>query len=104
MTRTFLALGSIASVAFVLSITSAAAHDAPSGWAYAPECCSGHDCKPVTDAAISSVPGGWRINATGEIFAQNRVRQSKDGQFHRCSVQGRIDAHTYCLYVPPMGM
>jgi hypothetical protein len=79
-----------------------AAHDAPSGWAYAPECCSNHDCQQIKDDDVSMVPGGWRIKATGEVFRQAETRMSKDGRFHRCSAQGRIDTHTFCLYVPPM--
>lgn len=96
--------GGVALLAYVLMLIPAPAHDAPAGWAYAPECCSNQDCRQVSDDAISSVPGGWRINATGEIFRQREVKPSQDGHFHRCSAMGKLDAHTYCLYVPPMGM
>ena len=101
MTRLMFAMGCVASVAFS-SFGPARAHDAPSGWAYAPECCSNRDCHQIEDDAVTIVPGGWRIKATGEIFRQAEVRMSKDGRFHRCSVQGRDDARTFCLYVPPM--
>jgi hypothetical protein len=84
-------------------LSQASAHDAPSGWSYAPECCSNHDCREIKDDAVSLVTGGWRIKATGEIMAQQEVRQSRDGRFHRCSSEGREDARTYCLYVPEFG-
>jgi hypothetical protein len=84
-------------------LSKASAHDAPSGWSYAPECCSNHDCREIKDDAVSLVTGGWRIKATGEIMAQQEVRQSRDGRFHRCSSEGREDARTYCLYVPEFG-
>jgi hypothetical protein len=84
-------------------LSQASAHDAPSGWRYAPECCGNHDCREIKDDAVSLVTGGWRIKATGEIMAQQEVRQSRDGRFHRCSSEGREDARTYCLYVPEFG-
>jgi hypothetical protein len=95
----------VGSVAFLVcaSCAPALAHEAPSGWAYAPECCANHDCHEISDDAVSLVPRGWRIKATGEVFDQSSVRQSKDGRFHRCSAQGRTETRTFCLYVPDFG-
>ena len=73
-------------------LSQAFGHDAPSGWSYAPECCSNYDCREIKEDAVSLVTGGWRINATGEVMTQREVRQSKDGRFHRCSSEGREDA------------
>jgi hypothetical protein len=86
----------------LFSASQAFAHNAPSGWAYDPACCSDRDCYEVSDDAVAVVPGGWRIKATGEVFRQLDVRQSQDGHFHRCSLAGRGDTRTICLYVPPM--
>lgn len=82
----------------------AGAHQAPSGWTYDSECCGGSDCRPIQDDAVVRVPGGWRIVATGQVFTDDAVKHSPDGHFHRCSAYGREDTHTYCLYVPDLGM
>jgi hypothetical protein len=83
--------------------TGASPHDAPSGWAYDPGCCGGHDCRAIADSAVEHVFRGWRIKATGEVFDDKAVRWAKDGHWHRCSQDGREDAITFCLYRPPLG-
>jgi hypothetical protein len=104
MTLLVRAVASVACVAFLSLASRAGAHDAPSGWSYAPECCSNRDCQQISDTDVSMVPGGWRIKATGEVIAQTQARQSRDGHFHRCSAEGRIETRTLCLYVPDFGM
>jgi hypothetical protein len=103
MTRICLAVGSVALVGSIMSAAVALAHEAATGWAYAPECCSNRDCHQIEETDVSVVPGGWRIKATGEVFSATSVRHSPDGRFHRCSAYGRLDSHTYCLYVPDFG-
>lgn len=81
----------------------AAAHDAPSGWSYPYSCCTNHDCRPVSSAAVGEGPKGYTIHATGEVvpYQDTRVRHSPDGDFHWCSVAGKDDTRTICLFVPP---
>lgn len=43
----------------------ARAHDAPAGWSYPADCCSGVDCREVSAKAISERSDGYRIEATG---------------------------------------
>lgn len=83
--------------------TGAHAHDAPSGWSYPFSCCSGYDCRPVETKAVSERPEGYVINGTGEVvgYRDTRVRHSPDGLFHWCSVAGKEDGRTICLFVPP---
>lgn len=99
MVRTCLCLAAALALA-----APAAAHQAPAGWSYDRECCSDMDCRPIADDAVVRVPGGWRIVATGQIIPDNAVKHSPDEHFHRCSAYGREDTHTYCLYVPELGM
>lgn len=83
----------------------ARAHDAPSGWSYPMACCSGYDCREVATDAVHEGPQGYVIVATGEVIAMTspKVRPSPDGVFHWCSVAGRDDGKTICLFVPPRG-
>jgi hypothetical protein len=81
----------------------AGAHDAPSGWTYPLACCSDYDCREVADADVVEGPEGYVIKVTGEVIpmTSRKVRKSPDGVFHRCSVQGKQDSATLCLFVPP---
>lgn len=96
-----------ASVAAILSLPAGAlptlAHDAKSGWSYPTSCCSDYDCREVSASLISERSDGYRVEATGETmsFSDPRVRTSPDGVFHWCSVGGRDDGRTICLFVPP---
>lgn len=72
---------------------------------YEATCCSGLDCRPVADAAITEGPNGYVINATGEVigYGDKRIRQSPDQSYHWCSVGGKPDTKTICLYSPGKG-
>lgn len=92
------------SIAGVLArMAVAAAHD----W-YPRDCRSGCDCRPVADTDVRVTAGGWLVVATGEVIAfhDTKLRQSRDGQFHRCSPRfckaGSAD-RTICLFTPGMG-
>ena len=88
------------------------AHNAPSGWAYDPTCCSGYDCAPAPAGSVKATPEGWRvIIQPGEHpmvegvpldevvpFNDPRILLSGDDQFHAC-VSGYRQA-ILCLYVP----
>lgn len=87
------------------------AHDAlptaaqPEGWSYPLSCCSGYDCRQVDASAIDEGPAGYTIRATGETIPMTdaKVKPSPDGLFHWCSVGGKPDGKTICLFVPPRG-
>jgi hypothetical protein len=87
---------------------AASAHDAPTGWSYPAGCCAGSDCREVPDSAISEPSQAHQIyiiKATGEMIPPGdaRIKPSPDGRFHWCSVNGRDDSRTICLFVPPKG-
>lgn len=84
-------------------VLPAAAHDAPSGWTYPVACCSDFDCREVADDAVTEGPEGYVIKVTGEVIpmTSRKVRPSPDGVFHWCSVAGKADGRTICLFVPP---
>ncbi|CCV13468.1 hypothetical protein [Mesorhizobium sp. STM 4661] len=89
--------------------SSALAHDAkptaamPQGWSYPFSCCSGYDCREVSQTSISERPEGYVIKGTGEVVAYSdaRIKNSPDGEYHWCSVAGANDGRTICLFVPP---
>ena len=96
-------------IVVVGAMAPSAAHDAkptaakPNGWKYPFSCCSGYDCREVPQAAISERPDGYVIEGTGEVVAyrDRRLKDSPDGEFHWCSVAGKNDGRTICLFVPP---
>jgi hypothetical protein len=103
----------IAVVALTAAVTtfaaSALAHDAtptaakPQGWSYPFSCCSGYDCRAVSQTSISERPEGYVIKGTGEVvsYSDARIKNSPDGEYHWCSVAGANDGKTICLFVPP---
>lgn len=101
----FFVLGFLSGL-LVLSIailaTPARGHEAPSGWPYPSECCSGHDCYPISGDEIEATPVGWLIKATNELIEYNdpKVKPSGDAQYRRCSAQGKRDGRTICLFIP----
>jgi hypothetical protein len=79
------------------------AHLSLSGFAFPNECCSNNDCYEIQAADVVEQSDAWRISATGELFPKQTVRNSPDGKFYRCSAQARVDARTYCLFIPQWG-
>lgn len=93
----------VAMTGSAFAVGGADAHDAVSGWAYPNSCCSGYDCREVKETAISERPEGYVIQGTGEVlgYRDTRLKDSPDGEFHWCSVAGKNDSRTICLFVPP---
>lgn len=83
--------------------TSVGAHDAPSGWAYDASCCSSIDCREISSSNLTEGPTGYLIAISNETvpYGDKRIKDSPDGHVHWCTVNGRDDARTICLYVPP---
>ncbi|TIM04768.1 hypothetical protein [Mesorhizobium sp.] len=95
--------------ATIVFAAPALAHDAtptaakPQGWSYPFSCCSGYDCRAVSQTSISERPEGYVIKGTGEVvgYSDARIKNSPDGEYHWCSVAGANDGKTICLFVPP---
>lgn len=85
------------------AVAPAASHDAKGGWTYPLACCSDFDCREVADSEVLERPEGYVIRVTGEVvpMTSRKVRPSPDGVFHWCSVAGKADSATICLFVPP---
>jgi hypothetical protein len=87
----------------------AGAHEAlptaaqPQGWSYPFSCCSGYDCRAVSASVVGERPYGYVIAGTGEVlpYSDTRIKHSPDGEYHWCSVAGKNDGKTICLFVPP---
>ena len=95
----------------------ALAHNAPSGWAYDAECCSGVDCAPAPVGGVRETRSGYVIiiepgghpmvpaNAPPLValvpHGDPRLRVSGDEQRHVCISYSRA---VLCVYVPPGGV
>lgn len=98
------------------ALRPAHAHEAPSGWRYPLSCCSGYDCRVVDEPGtppedihhsvqVLRVDGGYQISTTGEIIHEildgkrnEAIKVSPDGEVHWCSVAGKDDGKTICLF------
>lgn len=96
---------SVASAILVSAASLAAAHDAPSGWSYDAACCFNHDCRQISSSAVREGPNGYVITIDNETvpYSDRRIKDSPDGLYHWCTVDGRDNGRTICLYVPPRG-
>ena len=71
---------------------------------YPRECCSDLDCAPSARSGFKPVRNGWKILRTGEVIPYNKVRPSRDGEFHRCLTEfWEPQSATRCLFVPDFG-
>lgn len=52
---------------------------------YAPDCCGGHDCKPLDDTEVKELAGGWDTPIGIIAYGDKRVRDSLDGRYHICT-------------------
>ena len=80
------------SVALLLMSDSVLGHS----W-YAPECCSGYDCKPVSTEDVVETDEGWKYLPTGNTFTKDQVRPSEDRNYHVCI--GPVNHKSYCIYI-----
>lgn len=115
LTLILLAWAALYAVAVSLLLSRpASGHNAPSGWAYDPACCSTQDCAPIRVDLVRITAQGYEVTvAPGDhplvtvqstyVFPFNdpRVRFSGDQNYHLC-----IGAYTkkgLCLYIPGTG-
>lgn len=91
-------LALLPSVAFAHEAMPTAAQ--PEGWTYPYACCSGLDCRAVEDADVTEGPTGYTVPSGEQIsMTDTRIRFSPDGQYHWCTVAGKNDGRTICLFV-----
>lgn len=97
--------GMIAGIVIVGLHGKAWPHDAPTGWQYPFSCCSGFDCREISDADVIEGAHGYEIRKTHELINMSdpKIKRSPDGRFHWCSVAGADDGKTICLFVPDRG-
>jgi len=76
-----------------LGAGSALAHS----W-YDPWCCDDRDCSPYPSADVSVTDEGYRLH-DGTLVPFEEARTSKDGEYHRCVLNGL----QRCFYAPPKG-
>lgn len=63
------------------------------------------DCRVVLKPkVVKETKFGYKV-PSGELlsYTDQRLRVSKDGDFHWCTGSGADDTPTICLYVPPRG-
>ena len=85
-------------------IMAAHAHNAPEGWQYPYNCCAGQDCRPVTHTGIlKEKGGGFWVTTTQEFipYGSPKIKVSPDSDLHWCSVGGKPDGDTICIFAPP---
>ena len=75
---------------------------------YPPSCCSGFDCRPISQDAVQATSTGFFIRESGETipYSDTRIRITPPeggGLVHRCSVGGNSAAPTICIYIPSWG-
>jgi hypothetical protein len=88
-------------VGLALAVGPAFAHD----W-YPLACCSDQDCREIPREAVTVTADGWRV-PSGEVigWGDDRLRRTppeREG-VHWCTVGGRPDGRTLCLFVEPQG-
>ncbi len=89
--------------------TTGHAHEAETGWAYAPLCCGDRDCRQALPGEVTlTQTGNWHVATTDETFAPGdpHIRISGDDHIHVCIYQTTINyvprQLTRCLYIPEM--
>ena len=111
-----------AAAAVILWLTVPAwPHQAPSGWTYSQNCCSGRDCAQAEAGQVEERPDGYHVSvapghhpmvkdvpfATIVAYGDTRIRNSLDEHFHIClspryhHADGTWSQRLLCLYVPP---
>jgi hypothetical protein len=100
------AAGILVLVGATLLPATTSAHDAPAGWSYDIECCSGLDCYQAPASDVKETRDGYLLS-TGELipYSDRRIRPSRDEFFHECKPGGQTASpRSLCLYVPNRGL
>jgi hypothetical protein len=96
----------LAACVLLLSTVAVLAHDKwwngkevdPSTKRY---CCGDHDIKHLEPNQVRVVPGGYKLEDTGEVIPEDRTQPSPDGEYW--VFRWGIDNQTQCFFAPLMG-
>lgn len=94
--RLFLAVLIVGLLAWL--INESRAHEAPLGWLYPANCCSGRDCAEAPSGSVREGPNGYEVTLLpGQhpmvkdephsfvvAYDARQIRDSPDGRFHVC--------------------
>jgi len=87
-----------------LLISSAMAHEAPSGWSYPSDCCGGSECRPIVCSTIQDHSDG-SVSWLGLFFTRNQVKVSHDASCHVCvsydAAAGSQRRYPHCIFLSP---
>lgn len=88
----------------ILAISSTNLDQVSSHDWYPRECCADLDCAPAPRSNFKPVKNGWKVLRSGEVIPYEKVRRSRDGEFHHCVTEfWDPDSRTRCLFVPDLG-
>ncbi|MCB1460886.1 MAG: hypothetical protein KDJ90_00305 [Nitratireductor sp.] len=99
-----LAIVGVVALSALVAGSHSRAHDAPSGWSYPQNCCSGQDCDEIPASAVTAIGDGYHIELgpdqhiiltqIGRGFSEDiaasdpRIKDSPDGAYHICLAGG----------------
>lgn len=89
----------------ILSIREANGHEIHSifspSWKYDYQCCSNRDCRSIGQNVRETREG--YVVPSGELipYRDKKIKISQDENFHWCTVGGKEESKTICLYIPP---
>jgi len=108
--QTALALAGAAALVAAM-IGQGRAHDAPSGWAYPIECCSGIDCDEIAASSVKETPEGYAVTLLpgqhqmvkspfSTVVPYASARPAPDGAYHICLSPA---LKVLCFFAGPRG-
>ena len=103
----------LAALAFALTLQPPCvhAHQAPSGWSYSVQCCSGIDCDEIPASAVKETPEGYAITLRpgqhvmvkapfATVVPYATARPAPDGAYHICLSPA---LKVLCFFAGPRG-
>ena len=87
------------------------AHQAPSGWSYPVQCCSGIDCGEIPTSAVKETPDGYRVTLKpgdhvmiqapfDTVVPYAKAKAAPDGAYHICLSPA---LQVLCFFAGPRG-
>lgn len=74
---------------------------------YPARCCSGGDCIPVPESAVTSTPGGFNViwsdpiwGSVNEFVDRKQAEPSQDTQYHICLKPPTAKNRIRCFFAP----
>jgi hypothetical protein len=101
-------------LAAILTLSTAHAHQAPSGWTYDAWCCNTMDCAKIPARSVKPGPNGYTVTLNpgdhpmivapqSYFIPYGKERPSGDMDFHACILPGQLDVMR-CFYAPEGGV